>query len=312
MKIVVTGALGHIGSSLIRALPDSFPDAEIVLIDNLFTQRYCSLFNLPAHGRYRFLELDIMQADLAALFQGADAVLHLAAITNAEGSFQIQEQVERTNFTGTELVAKACIATGAPLIFLSTTSVYGTQAEVVDEGCSPEELKPQSPYADSKLRAELLLKELGREQGLRFICCRFGTIFGTSAGMRFHTAVNKFTWQACAGTPLTVWSSALNQQRPYLDLADAVRALLFIMERRLYAGETYNVLTLNATVGEVIEAIREKVPDLEVSLVDHRIMNQLSYTVACDKFRALGFEFQGDLKSQVSETVRLIQGMRHC
>jgi nucleoside-diphosphate-sugar epimerase len=43
MKIVVTGALGHIGSRLIRALPDAFPDAEIVLLDDLSTQRYCSL-----------------------------------------------------------------------------------------------------------------------------------------------------------------------------------------------------------------------------------------------------------------------------
>ena len=48
MKIVVTGALGHIGSRLIRELPTMFPEAEIVLIDNLSTQRYCSLFNLPA------------------------------------------------------------------------------------------------------------------------------------------------------------------------------------------------------------------------------------------------------------------------
>ena len=34
MKIVITGALGHIGSSLIRFLPDALPDAEIILIDN--------------------------------------------------------------------------------------------------------------------------------------------------------------------------------------------------------------------------------------------------------------------------------------
>ena len=55
MKIVVTGALGHIGSRLIRELPARFPDAKIVMLDNLLTQRYCSLFNLPATGQYRFL-----------------------------------------------------------------------------------------------------------------------------------------------------------------------------------------------------------------------------------------------------------------
>ena len=312
MKIVVTGALGHIGSSLIRTLPDHFPDVEIVMIDNLSTQRFCSLFNLPAHGRYRFLEADILTADLDTLFTGADAIVHLAAITNAEGSFKIHEKVEQTNFVGTERVAQACIRTGAALIFLSTTSVYGTQAEVVDEECSAHELKPQSPYADSKLRAERLLHLLGKEQGLQFIICRFGTIFGASTGMRFHTAVNKFIWQACAGIPLTVWTSALDQKRPYLDLEDAIRALFLIIERKLFGREIYNVLTLNITVREVVSTIREFVPDVQVSLVDHQIMNQLSYTVACQKFADLGFEFKGDLKQRVAESVLLLKRMRSC
>jgi len=196
------------------------------------------------------------------------------------------------------------------MIFLSTTSVYGTQAEVVDEACTADELKPQSPYAESKLRAEQMLNVLGRDEGLRFIACRFGTIFGTSIGMRFHTAVNKFIWQACMGIPLTVWSSALDQKRPYLDLEDAVNALRFIIDRDLFDGGTYNVLTANATVREIVSAIQEFVPDVAVSLVDARIMNQLSYTVSCDKFTALGFHFSGNLRQRVSESVALLKGVR--
>jgi nucleoside-diphosphate-sugar epimerase len=180
----------------------------------------------------------------------------------------------------------------------------------VDEACSTAELQPQSPYAESKLRAEQLLQTLGMEEGLRFVTCRFGTIFGPSPGMRFHTAVNKFIWQACMGLPLTVWSSALDQQRPYLDLEDAVRAIEFIIKKDLFGGETYNVLTTNATVREIVDTIREFVPDVEVSLVDSRIMNQLSYTVSCRKFSALGFEFKGDLRQRVAESVALLKGVR--
>ena len=47
MKIIVTGALGHIGSCLIRDLPFSFPGSEIAMVDNMMAQHYCSLFNLP-------------------------------------------------------------------------------------------------------------------------------------------------------------------------------------------------------------------------------------------------------------------------
>ena len=88
MKIVVTGALGHIGSALIRQLPLHFPDAEIVMVDNMMTQRYASLFDLPAVGRYQFIEADVRSVDLRPLIEGAHVVVHLAAITDAAGSFR--------------------------------------------------------------------------------------------------------------------------------------------------------------------------------------------------------------------------------
>src|SRR2546425_8676576 len=77
MKIVVTGALGHIGSRLIREIPCTLPEADIILLDNLSTYRYCSLFSLPAEGHYRFIEADVLTADLGRVFDGADVVIHL-------------------------------------------------------------------------------------------------------------------------------------------------------------------------------------------------------------------------------------------
>lgn len=308
MKLAITGALGHIGSKLIHALaPGEFD--EVLLIDNLATQRYPSLFNLPKGVPFRFVEADILKADLKGLFDGVGAIIHLAAITNAAGSFDIQDQVEAVNYDGTERIARACLETGSRLVFLSTTSVYGTASAVVDEDCAESELKPQSPYAQSKLRAEKMCAELGT-QGLRFIACRFGTIYGTSIGMRFHTAVNKFVWQACMGQPITVWRTALDQKRPYLELGDAVQALRFILERDLFDGRIYNVLTDNLTVGQIVDGIRKYVPDLKVELVDSKIMNQLSYTVACERFRALGFQFQGDLDRELERTIDLIKNAR--
>jgi len=307
MKILVTGALGHIGSRLIRELPVSFPEAQIVMIDNMSAQRYCSLFDLPREGNYSFVEGDVLEYNLEKLTDGADVAIHLAAITDAAGSFEIREKVEHENFTASRRVAEACLKTGTALIHLSSTSVYGTQNNMVDEACSESDLKPQSPYAETKLREENFLVSLGNSGGLRFVTCRFGTICGVSPGMRFHTAVNKFCWQAVLGQPLTVWTTAYDQKRPYLDLTEAMEALKFIISHDLFDRRVYNVLTANLTVRDIVDMIRHRVGDVEVQFVDSPIMNQLSYEVLSKRFEAAGFEFQGEIEKAIDETIELLR-----
>jgi UDP-glucose 4-epimerase len=308
-KLVITGALGHIGSRLIHGLrPGEFD--EVLLIDNLSTQRYFTLFGLPPGVPYRFVEADILSADLGELLHGAQAVIHLAAIANPAESFEIQAQVEQVNYEGAVRVARASATASAPLVFVSTTSIYGTDRDTVDEDCGADDLRPQTPYAKSKLQAENELHALGQQQGLHYLVFRFGTIYGTSPGMRFHTAVNKFVWQACLGRPITVWRTALHQKRPYLDLGDAVRALRFVVAKGHFDNRVYNVVTDNATVNDIIEAIREYVPDVRAEFVDSRVMNQLSYVVLADRLHKLGFSPQGSLREGIRQTVSLLRGVR--
>ena len=307
-KIVVTGALGHIGSRLIRELPRALGDLEVVMIDNLATQRYASLYDLPPAGRYRFIEADVMDCELRTVLDGAEAVFHLAALTDAAGSFATREKVEATNFGLTRRVAEACVETGTAMFFTSSTSVYGTQQQSVDESCPEDRLQPQSPYAETKLREEQLLRTMGREDGLRHVVCRFGTIFGPSPGMRFHTAVNKFCWQAVLGQPLTVWRTALDQMRPYLDLDDAVRAMVHVLRAPLFDAGLYNVLTANQTVDDVIRVIRSHVPDVKIEFVETPIMNQLSYEVRNNRFVSTGFEFRGNVQRGIEQTISLLRG----
>ena len=306
MKILVTGALGHIGSSIIRGLPLNFPGVEIVIVDNLMTQRYCSLFDLPGLGKYKFIEADVTNADLDSIFKGIDVVIHLAAITDAAGSFDKAEAVETNNLNATTKVADACLKNDVKLIVLSSTSVYGTQSDRVDEACTRDQLKPQSPYALTKLKEEDLISSMVLKRGLKAVICRFGTIYGVSPGMRFHTAVNKFCWQAVMGTPVTIWKTAYEQKRPYLSLGDALQAFTLIIDRDVYEGEIYNVLTQNLTVREVIETIRNFVPSLKLDFVENKIMNQLSYEVSCEKFSSIGFRAFGDLTSSIGSTINLL------
>jgi nucleoside-diphosphate-sugar epimerase len=109
------------------------------------------------------------------------------------------------------------------------------------------------------------------------------------------------------GQPITVWSTAYDQKRPYLDLFDAARAIAFIIRKDLFDGRIYNVLSHNATVRQVVDTVREFVPDLQVSFVDSKIMNQLSYEVSCERFMAEGFAFAGDLRRGIGETISLLQ-----
>jgi nucleoside-diphosphate-sugar epimerase len=304
-KILITGALGHIGSKFIHSVkPGEFD--EVRMVDNLLTQRYASLFNLPENVDFSFIEDDILKMDLIAATKDIDVVVHLAAIVDAPTSFKRKSEVERVNYEGAKRVADACIKTGAKLLFPSTTSVYGSQSEVVDENCPAEELKPQSPYAEYKISSEQLHQELARDEGLKFVNCRFGTIFGSSIGMRFHTAVNKFCWQAVMGQPLTIWKTAMNQKRPYLGVNDAVRAIKFIVHNDLFEGELYNVVSSNNTVLKIIDSIRESVPELAIELVESEIMNQLSYEVLAEKIGKLGFEPKDAIDVGISETISLL------
>ena len=304
MRIVVTGALGHIGSFLVRYLPKVFNNPEIVMIDDLSTQRYCSLFDLPRNARFQFHESKVQNIDLVALVRESDVVIHLAAITDAAGTADKPELVETNNLSATKAVAQACLTCNVPLIFPSTTSVYGSQSTRVDETCA--DLKPQSPYAETKIKEETCLEELSK-RGLKMAIVRFGTIYGVSPGMRFHTAVNKFCWQAVMGQDLTVWETAMDQFRPYLWLQDAAAAVAWIVQKNLYDSAVSNVVSGNHTVRQVLDEIRKYVPDLRVSLVQHKIMNQLSYEVSAEKFSKTGFRFTGTLADGISQTMKMIR-----
>lgn len=306
MNILITGGLGHIGSKLVRSFSDNVD--EIRILDNFLTQRYCSLFNLPKNKKYVFIEGDINnEEDLTKAMKSVNLVIHLASITDAPSTIDKPEETEKVNLIGTKKVIEIAVKMNVDkIVFPSTTSVYGEAEDEVDENTI--DLKPATPYAETKLASEKLLQQAYTENGLKTYILRFGTIFGQSIGMRFHTAVNKFTYLACMNKPLTIWDTALDNKRPYLGLNDAIRAINFVIEKG-QPGEVYNVLTANHTVREIVEKIKMFKPNLEIQLVNSPILNQKSYTVSNEKFCKLGFEFKDDLKKEIGETVELFKAI---
>ena len=308
MKLLITGALGHIGSRLILR-PELAEYDEVILLDNFSSQRDCSLFDLPRGTKFRVVPGSVNNRELMLeLCKESHFCVHLAAQTNAEASVVQKAATWYTNYVGTQNVEYACSKTSTCLIFPSTTSVYGVHDGLVDEW--NVNVNPQSPYAESKLAAENWLTECYQESfSPKHVIFRFGTIVGPSRGMRFHTAVNKFIWQACMGQPLTIWRTAWEQKRPYLSIEDCCRVIVFAIEHDLFAGDLFNVVTANYALCDIVGMIEKCLGrEVEKKLVDSPIMNQLSYEVSTEKIKALGFTFVGNIEEDINATVDMLRG----
>lgn len=292
MRIAVTGCLGMVGSALLEALID---EHDIVGLDDMSSRHHSVLFNLK--NPIEFHECDVANAPLHHIFRNVDVVIHLAATTDAAGSFSNSNEVWNNNVRTTLNVVRACEEIGAKLVFPSTTSVYGPQKSLVDEKC--EEIHPQSPYAISKLKCEQIIRASDADACI----LRLGTIYGHSLGTRYHTFVMKATWQAVVGQSITVWENAMMQRRPYLYIGDAVDSIVHVMQERLYKKSTYNVLTENHCVRDVLDVIA-KYRKFQMKLVNHEILNMLSYEVDCAKFLMTGWYPFGSLDKGIGETMR--------
>ncbi len=302
MKIVVTGALGYLGSALIPELPAIFPGSKIILLDNLATGQLHALNGLPKKGHYQFIEEDIRTYDFSRLaLNSKDAVIHLAGLSRPSDSYDSPKAFESVNFDGAVKIAEACAKTSSAFFFPSTTSVYHqTDGKMIIDTNS--HLSPQTPYAASKLKAE---KALSRIKGLRYTVVRFGTISGPSPVMSIQTAVNKFCWQASTGQELTVWETALHQIRPYLAIEDALGMIHFLLKKNHFERGTYHAATWHAAVSDVIALIKEKIPSVRVKKLKANAMNKLSYKIDSREIIGLGFEFQGGLKKSAGDVLRL-------
>jgi len=311
MKITVTGGLGHIGSALIRSNLAPLGVEEIVVVDSLSTQRYSSIFNLSKNPKVTFIDkpVEVLNKKDVELIEGSTHLIHLAAMTDASGSVDKKQELFTNNLGGTQFVANLCESKGIKLLLPSSTSVYGSQLNLVDEDSLG--LNPQSPYAECKLAEESLIKE-SITTGLSAVILRFGTIHGVSPGMRFHTAVNKFCFDYMLDKPLSVWRTAINQYRPYLALSDAVRAIQHVITKDIFNSEIYNVLTENITLESIISIIEElgRKP-ARIEYVDSPIMNQFSYEVSKVKFQSTGFNYQGSIQEDIANTLKILSGIQN-
>ena len=307
MKIILTGACGHIGSYIAKNISKIKNIKEIILIDNFNTQRYSSLFNLKKGPNIIFFNKDVSKLNCLNNFKNIDFFVHCASLTNAESSFLKKKEMFKNNLGCMKNVVKFCIKNKTKLIHISSTSVYGKQKNIVNEDDNSL-LKPQSPYAEIKLIEEKILKK--NHNKIKFMSFRFGTIAGVSSGMRFHTAINKFCFDASLNQPIKVYKTAYNQYRPYLSIRDAFKVFKFCIEKNIFKNNFYNALSANLTVRQVIEMIKKHKKNIKIKYVNSKIMNQLSYHVDNTKLKKLGLNLKSNIQKDIKQTLELFNYLK--
>ena len=307
MNLLITGCCGHIGSYVVNNLYKIKKIKKVFIIDNFKSAQINSLFNSKKINNLKFYKLDLSDKNSLNRFGKIDYIIHLASMTNAEGSFNKKNEMYKNNIDCMNNVISFCKRKKAKLIHISSTSVYGKQASLVDENCEKKFLKPQSPYADIKLIEERLLQKASKN--VEYITYRFGTISGVSKGMRFHTAVNKFCLNASLNDDITVYKTALNQYRPYLSLKDAFKVFKFTIEKDLFNNDIYNALSENCTVNQILQKIKKFKKKIKVKFVYSEIMNQLSYHVDKRKLNNEGLYLKNKIINDVKDTMKLLENI---
>ena len=308
MKLIITGSCGHIGSYLAEKIHLIPKIKEVILIDNLSSNRYISLFNLKTKNNYKFFQVDLSKKKSLDKFKGVSYLIHCASMTNAEKSFSVEKEMFRNNLDCMKNVIDYCVKNKVKLIHLSSTSVYGKQTKVVDEKCEKKYLKPQSPYAKIKLIEENMLKKNNK---VKYNTFRLGTIAGYSRGMRFHTAVNKFCLNAAFNEKIAVYKTAMDQYRPYLSIRDSFKLFKFCIEKNFFKNDIFNALSGNFTVRQIISKIKKRKRKVAIRLVKSKIMNQLSYHVDDSKIRKYGLKLNSELQKDIDDTLKLFKYLKN-
>ena len=249
MRVLVTGGAGYIGSVLVPKLLERGHTVRVV--DRMFW------------GTPHFAEMpgvELVNADVRRLpegvFEGIDAVDHLAGFSNDPTAEFSPDANWQMNAVATDSIAALCRAANVRrLIFGSSCSLYDGAEDtdtLLDEQAA---LAPRGAYATSKRYSEeALLAHSGDD--FEPVILRQATVFGASPRMRFDLVVNAFVKDALVRQRLILHGGG-RMWRPLVSDEDLAAAHVACIEApsELVAGETFNVVGANYQVRELAEVV---------------------------------------------------------
>jgi nucleoside-diphosphate-sugar epimerase len=280
MKVLVTGHHGYIGSVLAPTLDASGHD--VVGVDTFYYQD-CDFGDSTSWSPARKQDVrDIHAADL----EGFDAVVHLAALSNDPIGDLNPDWTYAINRDGAIELARAARDAGvARFVFASSCSMYGAAADG-DMVAEDAPLRPLTPYAESKVRAEEAILELASDT-FAPVSMRNATAYGVSPRLRLDIVLNNLiAWAHTTGairlqSDGTAW-------RPLVHIRDISKAAVALLAASPNAirGEAFNIGTAeqNYRIRTLAEIVQTRMPDCEIAFAQGVSADPRSYRVDFSRF----------------------------
>jgi len=305
MRAIVTGNQGYIGSVLTDVLAEHGHDVIGIDSGAFRDVSFVPKKNDVPNQIYKDIR-EITADDL----KGADAVIHLAALSNDPlGALNPSVTFDINHRAAVRLAELAKQAGVARFLFSSSCSMYGVAGNApVTEDAS---FAPQSAYAEAKVLAERDITKL-TDESFAPIFLRNATVFGISPRMRLDLVVQNLAAYGYLDNVITILSDGL-PWRPLVHVEDVARAFSFLLEapRERVAAQAFNVgrNDNNLQIKTIAEMVREIIPRTTVSVKNEHPSDSRSYQVDFSKLHNLGFAPQWTVPEGIEDIYKTYQAI---